>query len=478
MEQRFLEHFLSLTRIPRPSHHEEAVSRFLYQWALAKGLHACRDEAGNVIIDKSASPGREGAPRTILQGHMDMVCVAEEGRSYDPLTDPIRAVREGNVLTADGTSLGGDDGAGVAVAMDILVDDSAVHGPLRAVFTVDEEDGMTGAVTLDARHLDAKYLINLDWEAYGSLCCSSAGSDMYAFRHAADWTGAEGMSFYALTVQGMEGGHSGAQIHLGRANAIRTAAAVLAAGAEKAGEARLCAFRGGSAHNAIPSSASAVVAVPADGAEAFLAAAAGEIDRRLEACALTDPGAVISLVKADAAPRALSAAATGEILGLLMAVHDGVNTWSAAIPGLVESSANTGLAALAEDGFSFTVHQRSSQPEITARMKEEYLAQAALHGFAMEVLSSSPAWPVRPHSELVALCCACYKRLEGSEMRVEPIHAGLECGAFSMKNPALDIISIGPDLRDIHSPKEALSLSSAVKCELLVREILKEIAEK
>ena len=169
--------FLSLTRIPRPSHHEEAVSRFLYDWAIGKGLAACRDEAGNVIIDKPASPGYESAPRTILQAHMDMVCVAEPDHAYDPLHDPIRVINDGKTLTADGTSLGGDDGAGVAIAMTILEDSRALHGPLRALFTVDEEDGMGGANAMAPEHLDADYLINLDWEGFGSLCCSSRSEE-------------------------------------------------------------------------------------------------------------------------------------------------------------------------------------------------------------------------------------------------------------------------------------------------------------
>ena len=297
MDQRILENFLSLTRIPRKSHHEEAVSRFLYQWALDKGLRACRDEVGNVIIDKPASAGCENAPCTILQAHMDMVCVAEPGRAYDPLTDPITVINDGETLTADGTSLGGDDGAGVAIAMTILEDTQAVHGPVRAIFTVDEEDGMAGANALDVRHLDVGYLINMDWEEYGSLCCSSAGSDMYLFRRAVERTDAAGLSAFSLSLRGFEGGHSGAQIHLGRANAIRAAARILLAAADAGCGIRLAAFKGGSAHTAIPSSAEAVVCVDPAQEDAFLAAARAQADLELELCGATDPSAVISLLK-------------------------------------------------------------------------------------------------------------------------------------------------------------------------------------
>ncbi len=478
MDTRILDNFLSLTRIPRKSHHEEAVSRFLYRWALDRGLTACRDEAGNVIIDKPGSPGSENAPCTILQAHMDMVCVAEPNREYDPLTDPIVVINDGETLTADGTSLGGDDGAGVAIAMTIMEDKDAVHGPIRAIFTVDEEDGMAGANALDVRHLDAGYLINLDWEEYGSLCCSSAGSDMYLFRKAVRCEDARELSSFVLSLQGFEGGHSGAQIHLGRANAIRLAAGILAAGSGRCGGACLASFKGGSAHNAIPSSCQAVIVTPAEKASDFLEATREAIDLALEGCALTDPHAVISIAQTDGVDAALSADDTAMILGILTEVHDGVNTWSASIPGLVESSANTGLAQLGGGRFEFTVHQRSSEPAITAEMKKVFIAQAAKYGFAMDVLASSPPWPVRPGSELLEICSRQYKALTGQEIRVEPVHAGLECGGFSAKNPALDIISIGPDILDIHSPKETLILESVYNCDRLVRSILKEIAEK
>ena len=478
MNERILENFLSLTRIPRKSHHEEAVSRFLYEWAQEKGLVSHRDEVGNVIIDRPASAGCENKPRTILQAHMDMVCVAEQGRKYDPLTDPIQVINDGVTLTADGTSLGGDDGAGVAIAMDIVEDQDAVFGPVRAIFTVDEEDGMLGADKLSPEYLDADYLVNLDWEAFGSLCCSSAGSDMYELRRNVLWEETGECIAYALDIQGLEGGHSGAQIHLGRANAIRMAARILSAGAEACGGIRLAVFRGGSAHNAIPSACFAVAVTQPGKGEAFLEAVRRAVDTELEGCALTDPGALITVTETEAPAAAISAVDSADILGILCAVHDGVNTWSASIPGLVESSANTGLAHLEGDGFTFMIHQRSSEPALTARMKDVYLAQAAQFGFAMDVLTSSPAWPVRPGSELLEICARQFRTLTGNEIRVEPVHAGLECGGFSQKNPALDIISIGPDILDIHSPKETLVLQSVYDCSRLVRGILKEIAEK
>lgn len=477
MNEKIIENFLSLCAIPHKSHHEEKISRFLYDWAVKKGLAAVRDEEGNVIIDKPASAGHENAPRTILQAHMDMVVVWEDGMNFDPLNDAITVINDGKTLKARGTSLGGDDGAGVALAMSILEDDTAVHGPIRAIFTVDEEDGMSGADHLDPKHLDAKYLINLDWEEFGSLCNSSAGSDMYRIHRAAEWEPASGKA-YTISVSGLVGGHSGASIHLRLANAIRIAARTAKAALDTCSGARLAAFRGGSAHNAIPASCSAVITVPEADAEKVFAALSAHARNEEAACAANDPNAKVSVMPAELPVNALTSALSCGYIALLTEVFDGVHTMSPSIPTLVESSANTGLAAVDGDEIAFTVHQRSSEPSITAEMKKEYERQAAEHGFTLTLLSSSPAWPLKPGSELVGICERIFKAQNGRDMSVEPVHAGLECGSFSTANPALDIISIGPDILDIHSPRETLVLETVYGCDTLIRAILKEIAEK
>ena len=479
MDHPILSNFLSLCAIPHKSHHEEAISAFLYDWGVKKGLRAVRDEAGNVILDKPGTPGHENAPVTILQAHMDMVCVAEDGRAFDPLHDPIRVINDGKVLTADGTSLGGDDGAGVAMAMSILEDESAVHGPIRAIFTVDEEDGMSGAEALDPRHLEGKYLINLDWEAFGSLCCSSAGSDMYALRRPAEWEKVRRVFPFSITLHSLEGGHSGSQIHLGRANAIRLLAEILFTAWRAGIPFQLASFQGGTAHNAIPASASAVIVLPDD----------GELDGRLEfvmktaaeqlkAVQGTDPHANVKFEMGPKVKKALSQEESLRFFGFIYSLENGVHTMSKAVPGLVESSVNVGIARLGEDAAECVVHQRSSEPAMMKEMGDRLRAQA--EGFAYELipLSSSPAWPVRPGSHLVEICEKHFRELFGREITVEPVHAGLECGCFSNKNPALDIISIGPDILDIHSPKETLVLQTVYDCDALVRSMLREIAEE
>ena len=477
MNEKIIENFLSLCAIPHKSHHEEKISAFLYDWACKKGLRAERDAEGNVIIDKPGTPGHEDAPCTIMQAHMDMVVVWEDGMTFDPLNDHVTVINDGKTLTAKGTSLGGDDGAGVAIAMSILEDPDAVHGPIRAIFTVDEEDGMSGADGLDEKHLDAKYLINLDWEEFGSLCNSSAGSDMYRMHRAAAWEEASGKA-YAVSVSGLVGGHSGSSIHLRLANAIRIAARTALAGLTECPEVRLAAFKGGSAHNAIPSSCSAVITVPEKDAEKVLAAFKTRALTEMVACAATDPDAKVAVSEVELPAKVLTEEVTRSYLTLITEVFDGVHSMSKSIPTLVESSANTGLASVGEDEVEFTLHQRSSEPSITAEMKAEYLRQAEEAGFELTQLSSSPAWSLKPGSELVSICERIYKEQNGKAMSVEPVHAGLECGSFSSRNPNLDIISIGPDILDIHSTRETLVLDTVYRCDDLVRAILKEIAEK
>ena len=251
MNEKIIENFLSLCAIPHKSHHEEKISRFLYDWAVKKGLAAVRDEEGNVIIDKAGSAGHEDAPRTILQAHMDMVVVWEDGMDFDPLNDTITVINDGKTLKAKRAH---PSAATTARASRLPCPFSRMRppcGPIRAIFTVDEEDGMSGADHLDPKHLDAKYLINLDWEEFGSLCNSSAGSDMYRMHRAAEWEAASGNA-YKIAVSGLVGGHSGASIHLKLANAIRIAARTAKTALDMCPGARLAAFRGGSAHNAIP----------------------------------------------------------------------------------------------------------------------------------------------------------------------------------------------------------------------------------
>ena len=254
-----IDEFLQIANIPRPSHHEEAIGEYLFQWAKNRHLAVQKDELGNLIIDKAATVGCETSPRVILQAHMDMVCVAAEGVTYDPLKDSIRVMNDGKTLSAEGTSLGADDGIGIAICLYFLQDQTLKHGPLRVIITVNEEDGMSSGA-MNPKYLDAQYLINLDWEWLGSLCNSSAGGDFFSLsRRFTRKKASAGFIAMQLRLSGLLGGHSGVDINRGRLNALLGIATALDALAKADIPFELSDFHGGQARNAIPSSADAAL---------------------------------------------------------------------------------------------------------------------------------------------------------------------------------------------------------------------------
>ncbi len=474
--QNILDEFTEIAMIPRPSHHEEKIAAYLCGWAERHGLPCVQDELGNVIMDKPASPGCERAPKVILQAHMDMVCVAAAGVSYDPLKDPIKVINDGTTLTAEGTSLGADDGIGIALILYLLSDCGVSHGPLRAIFTVNEEDGMTSGA-IDPKYLDAAYLINLDWEWLGSLCNSSAGCDFMAFSRKFERCPAmEDGAVLRIELGGLLGGHSGVDIHRGHANALTCMARLLLGLSENHIAYQLLDFRGGQARNAIPASAGASVLIKreqlpearklmgdyGDALQAYF----GEIETGLkfrwetaETCA------------EDAVPNEAAAA----LLRLLLVLPNGVHTMSPYVAGLVESSQNLGLLETGPGYFRLSAMERSC----SAYRAEELLSISRLlaetYGFVYEAGEHSPAWEVNPKSRLTPLACEVYQELTGDRMVVEPVHGGLECGAFFEKNPNMDMIAIGPSLLHVHTPKETCDLHSVRVTAELIAGILERI---
>lgn len=452
--------FLPLTKIPRPSGHEEAVAAWLLDWARDRGFqNAERDAANNVRFDVPATPGLEALPLTVLQGHMDMVCVAEQGRDYDPLRDPIRVVRDNaaGTLTAEGTTLGADDGAGIALALS-AAEGKLRHGPLRVICTADEEAGMSGAAGLSAEWLrDAACLINLDSEWPDQVVVSTASGIRMRFSFTPQSVAPAGTAV-RVELKGLCGGHSGMEIHKGRCNAIVALSNLLRQLLAEGTGFTLCSLTGGTASNAIPDAAAAVLCV------SDVKALEGALGRRVAALSErwkdTEPGLTLTLSEADMPPAALSDADRDRALALASELPNGVHTWSADLEGLVESSSNLGVFRADAGGVEAVALARSSnaarQTELTARQR----ALAASLGFAVETESSTAPWPYNPDSRLLALCKETYRALHGAEIDVAAIHAGLECGAFAALNPALDMVSIGPKVTDAHSPRETLHLDS------------------
>lgn len=472
-----LSEFIELAKVPRPSHHEERVSEYLFQWAKRHGLTVERDELGEIIIDKPASPGCENVPRVIFQAHMDMVCVSEEGVDYDPVNDPIRVINDGVTLSAEGTSLGADDGIGIAMCLYLLQDDSLRHGPIRAVFTTNEEDGMD-SVALDPKYLDGDYLINLDWETIGSLCNSCAGGDFFNFSRKAEWEAPPaGSKTLTVSFSGLLGGHSGIGINKGHANALVSIATLLAMLRQGGVDYRLASFGGGQAKNAIPAFGSAVIAVPA-GDEAKVEAILGRFRTEfVDAFGNIEPEGVFSADMSSPAPtRVLRREAGFGMAELMTVVPNNVHTMSPFVDGLVESSANLGVASVDDDALRFTVFARSSVAYQATQLGAICSALAGGFGFDFESEGHIPGWAVNPNSRLTKLACEAYRELTGSDMIVEPVHAGVECGAFAEKNPHLDMISVGPTLTDVHTPNETCRIEDVrITTELLI-EILERIA--
>lgn len=467
--------FEALTHIPRPSGHERAVSDYLKGRFTEIGCTVTQDAHCNIVADLPASAGKEHAPLTILQGHMDMVCVAAPGVSYDPVRDPIKMVRTEEFISAEGTSLGGDDGIGVAEILTAFRF-AEEHGPLRAIVTVDEEVGMTGAQRLDAVHLEgAQYLINCDSEDYHIMTVGSAGSVNLTFSRSLTRTEADGAA-YRIEVRGLRGGHSGERIGAGRGNALRTLALALQNISEH-GRIALASLTGGDARNAIPASAAAVIRTEI-GERALCDILVAEEKRFRAIYGAADPEMKFALTPVQHAGKVIAADAQRDLLALLILLRTGVHEMSRLHAGKVETSANLGVVAMDEHEVRVEFFPRSSVNERLDEVVMTARAAAEHTGFGLLIGAQSPAWRENEKSTLARIMGAVYAAQNGGkEMIVESIHAGLETSWHAAKNPALDMVSIGVTAHDIHTPNERIEIAAIVPEAKLIMETLRRIAK-
>jgi dipeptidase D len=452
-------HFLALSRIPRASREEREAARWVADQGRALGCEVETDAAGNVLLRKRAMPGKEDRPGIVLQGHVDMVCEKNEGTAHDFSRDPIDVFRDGDVLRARGTTLGADDGVGVAAALAVLSSPEVRHGPLEVLVTVDEETGLTGANTLRPGWLRGTYLLNLDSEEEGEVTIGCAGGiDTVATRRVTLRPAPAGRSALRLKVLGLKGGHSGVDIAAGRGNALRVLAQALAEVIPAHG-ALLGGLRGGNKRNAIPREASAVLVVE-PGREEALRAEAARIERDVRAAlGAFDPNVRIELEPASV-EQVLSPEDASALVGLLLAGPHGVEAMSPAIPGLVQTSTNLGLAEIAENQAAVTFLTRSALDSSKRALAGRIGAICRLAGFEPRNEGSYPGWKPEPGSGLVALVQRAHEEVLGRPMTVKAIHAGLECGLIGEKYPGMEMASIGPDIRDAHTPDEHVSIPS------------------
>jgi dipeptidase D len=469
-------YFLALSAIPRPSKAEEAAARWVVETARALGCEVEQDAAGNVLARKRAAPGREGARAIALQSHLDMVCEQNEGTGHDFSKEGIRVLRDGDLLRARGTTLGADNGIGVAAALAVLAAKDLAHGPVEALFTVDEETGLTGANALRGGWLRAPVLLNLDSEEEGEITIGCAGGqDTLARRTLTLSDPPAGAQALRLKVSGLRGGHSGIDIAGNRGNALRLLGQALAP-VLAAGGVRMASVAGGNKRNAIPREAAAVIHVEPGRVPAVRATVEAAAKLWRTALGAFDPGVSISLEPAPAGPaRAMSDEDARAVAGLLLAGPHGVEAMSPDIPGLVQTSTNMGLATTADGAVEIAFLTRSSIDASKDALSERIAATARLAGFAPAHSNRYPGWKPEPGAPVVGLVSKVHEELFGRPAVVKAIHAGLECGIIGEKYPGLEMASIGPSMWDVHTPGEHVSIPSVARFWTLLRAVLERL---
>ena len=458
--KRVMDIFLEICTIPRPSGREEKMGEFLMSFAAARGLASRKDEVGNVLISKPATPGYENRRTVILQAHQDMVCEKDATLDHDFLTQPIETYVEDGWLKARGTTLGADDGMGIAMALAILDAHEIEHGPVECLFTVSEETGLTGAENLKPGMMNGKMLINLDSEDEGEIFIGCAGgiNTEIEFDYKTE-TVPDGFMFLRVGVDKFHGGHSGDDIEKGFANANKILARFLNTALDKY-DLRLCSVSGGNLHNAIPRDATAVIAVPFADRERI------RIDFNIFAAQVQDEYHVTEreskffMETTDPVEQCIETVVARNIIRSIFAVFNGVYAMSMDVPGLVETSSNLARIRTEQGKVTMVASQRSSIESARDAVQATVAACFSLAGAKVRSNEGYPGWAPNPESELLAIAVLTYKELFGHEPKVRAIHAGLECGLFLTAYPDLDMISIGPTLRGVHSPSERLELAT------------------
>ncbi len=469
-------HFDEILKIPRPSKSEERMRQYVLDLAERKGLPHRIDATGNLVVEKPASPGKEGAPVVVLQSHLDMVAEKNSDVTHDFDRDPIRPRMDDGWVKATGTTLGADNGIGVAAMLAVMEADDVVHGPLELLFTVNEETGLTGVLALDpgAIALKGRLLLNLDTEEEDKVTIGCAGGSTTRLTLPVDAAPAPGSVTLDVKVSGLKGGHSGGDIHLQRANANKVLSRVLTA-ALAAEPFRLVSLQGGNKHNAIPREASARVVIPEGARDVFNRAVETEAAAIREEVRQTDPDARVEVAEASASHQAWTEEWTHRAVALLHALPHGVLAMSQDIPGLVETSTN--LATVTANGHvSVLMSTRSSVASAMLDARRRLRSYADLAGAEVEENEGYPGWKPDLASPLLARFREVHQRVTGKDPVLEAVHAGLECGVLGEKFPGMDRISFGPVITGAHSPDEGVRVDSVAPFYRLLVEMLGELA--
>lgn len=454
--------FKKICDIPHPSGKEERIGKFLQEFGKSYGLHTESDEVGNVLIRKPATKGREGAPSVVLQAHMDMVCEKNAGTAHDFDNDPIKTIVEDGWLKADGTTLGADDGIGVAAMMAILSSTNIKHGPLECLITVDEERGLTGAQHVKANWIQSKTLINLDSEEDGRFCIGCAGGiDTVATFDIPRVAAPQGAFFATIHVKGLQGGHSGDDINKGRGNAIKILSRFLWNESQKY-PIHICEIAGGNLHNAIPREASATICIAWDKKEVIRVNLNHYIPT-IEAEYPTEKSFFMDMESSDACNSVYDKKGTDQLINALYACPHGVIDMSKELENLPETSTNLASIKNIEGKIVVATSQRSSVNSKKHDIKDRVEAVFTLAGAQVKHSDGYPGWKPNLNSRIKTLVADSYEQLFGEKPSVGAIHAGLECGLIIEKYPDMDMISIGPTIIGNHSPAERCEISTVQK---------------
>jgi len=452
-------HFAALAAIPRASTKEAAARQYVLEVASRHGLKTAQDAAGNLVIQKPARAGRENAPMALLQGHLDMVCEKNEGTAHNFDTDPIKVVRDGDWLKAEGTTLGSDNGIGVAAALAVMESEDIAHGPLEFAFTIDEESGLTGAAQFPGGLLKSRYFLNLDNEEKGTLCIGCSGGIKTTARRTVTLRPATANEAWRIKVSGLKGGHSGVDIHQGRGNALRILGGTLQKIVDHL-PAEIADLNGGSAQNAIPREASATVLLDA-GHEKELKSliAKSESEYRTDLGAF-DPGLQISVEKTQRPAKVMDAMDAKQTISLLASLHHGVLAMSPDVPGLVQTSTNLAIISTKGDTVEIVTSQRSAIESSMSAAAAMVTTVCRLAGFEVEHSGKYPGWKPEPQSEIVRKLQEVHQKVFGQPAKLIAMHAGLECGVIGEKYPGMQMVSFGPTIVDPHSPNERVQIST------------------
>lgn len=470
--------FDAITKVPRPSTHEDQIREYLLNYAKEHGIEAKTDKTGNVVMKKPATPGRENAPVVVLQAHMDMVAEKNSDIDHDFLKDPIQTYIDGDWVKAKGTTLGADNGIGMAAALAALTDAEIEHGPLEALFTVNEEIGLEGAENLEKGMISGKILINLDSEDDGEIFIGCAGgidtTAVFSYKRSFS---PDNFIYYKVKVSGLLGGHSGGDIHLGRANANKVISRFIWECSNK-WDIEVSSFKGGNLRNAIPREAEAIFGIHVDHKEAiaeFLDNYADAIKNEYKG---VEPSMNLEILPVDKPEYCIDSSTSLRLIRALYSAPHGVISMSKDIEGLVETSTNLAAVKMEEDNkIIVTTSQRSSLESRKEDIAGQVEAHFQLAGAEVSHSDGYPGWAPNVESKIMKISAEAYEELFGVKPQIKAIHAGLECGLFLNKYPELDMVSFGPTMRDVHSPDEKLLIPTVDKFWKHLCLVLKKVSE-